>query len=251
MNTDAQNIANARAPERPTPYVMRRDRLAHAAPHIEGVLSDLLAHIQEQGCEVPACPGVTVSTEYVSQVIAQHLHRAGIDQERVSSQTLILYLPAEFDHALEELVTTGPEVLNHTDTALRNNSTYLAWHCGLPGEDVRTDVWVPDNALTFAAFDVWDHRHPERWGWVPVIAMAGDTIAVGGFVVDQYLVCDVQAACMSAQSTMPEEVYSDEELAAAASEASEVGNLPWLYRRLMSGYGVMTLIASVYTCSVG
>ena len=134
---------------------------------------------------------------------------------------------------------------------MRNNSTYLAWHCGLPGEDVRTDVWVPDNSLTYAAFGVWNHQYPERWGWVPVIAIAGDTVAVGGFVVDRYLVCGVQAACMSAESTMPEEVYSDEELAAAEAEATAEGPKPWLYRRCMSGYGALTLMASVYTCTIG
>ena len=87
MNTDSQ------APEQPAPYVIRRDRFAQAAPHIEGVLQDFLAFIEEQGGEMPACPGVTVSSEDVRPLLAQHLSLAGIGQERVSAHTLMLYLP--------------------------------------------------------------------------------------------------------------------------------------------------------------
>ena len=199
---------------------------------------------------MPACPGVTVSSDDVRPLLAQHLSLAGIGQERVSAHTLMLYLPAAFDLAIEELVSMAPEVLNHPDAALRNNTTYLAWHCCLPGEVDGTDVWVPDSALPYATFDVAG-RHPGGWGWVPVIAFAGHTVAVGGFAVDLDFVSGVQAACMSAESTMPEEVYSDEELLVAATEARKVGVKPWLYRRRMSGYGNLTLMASLYNRSVG
>jgi hypothetical protein len=237
------------APEQPAPYLLRRDRLARSAPHIERVLQDFLAFIAAQGGETPACPGLTVPSDDIRPLLTEHLRLAGISPNLVSAQTLFLNLPADFDLALEELVTAVPEVLNHDDISLRNNRTYLAWHCCLPGEGVRTDVWVPDSALT-RAFDV-ACRHPEGWGWVPVIALAGDTVAVGGFAVDLDFVSGVQAACMSAESTMPEDVYSDEELLAAASEARAVGLKPWLHRRCISGYGDLTLMASVYACEVG
>ena len=238
------------APEQPAPYLLRRDRLARAAPHIESVLQHFLAFIEAQGGETPACPGLTIPSDDVRPLLTEHLRLAGISPELVSAQTLILCLPADFDLALEELVTAVPKVLNHDDIALRNNRTYLAWHCCLPGEGVRTDVWVPDSALTHAAFDV-ACRHREGWGWVPVIALAGDIVAVGGFAVDLDFVSGVQAACMSAQSTVPEDVYSDEELLVAASEATALGLNPWLHRRCVSGYGNPTLMASVYARNVG
>jgi len=244
MNTDSQDF------QQPEPFFIRRDLLAKAAPHIERIRDDLLASIKAQGCDAPLSPGVTVSTEYVRPLITHQLRGTCVNKEIVSAQTLILFLPPEFEEVLEDLVNTGPEVLNHPDSDLRDNRTYFSWACTLGGEDARTNVWVANGALPYAMFDSVNFQ-TESWGWVPVIAMAGNSVAVGGFAVDLDFVSGLQAACMSAQSTMPEEIYSADELTAAKEEASFVGLKPWLYRRRMSGYGNLTLLASVYVCVVG
>ncbi len=66
---------------------------------------------------------------------------------------------------------------------------------------------------------------------MPVVMVAGDTVAVGGFVVEEELELGLQAAIMSAQSVLPEEVYSEEELAAAAEQAELNGLKPWIIDR--------------------
>jgi hypothetical protein len=69
------------------------------------------------------------------------------------------------------------------------------------------------------------------WGWVPVVVVAGDAVAVGGFLVDESITLNLQAATMSALYSYPEDAYSKDELRFAAELATVHGLEPWMYAR--------------------
>jgi hypothetical protein len=208
------------------------DRLALKAQtsEIESLRAELLAHIERTEDAIPPCLGHVVNTECVLAALMPHWRRSGIDPTLASTRALIFHLPPEFEPCLSHFAERLPQVFNHPDTSLRCNTTYQGWAVRLPSEPHPIEVWVTEFALDDAIGSAF--IYPDReWGWVPVIALAGDSVAVCGFEVDEVLICCAQAASMNARDTRAEDVYSNEELDAAALKSSEVGLTPWFQGR--------------------
>ena len=208
--------------------------LKSRTPEIEYLRAELLAHIEQTEDAIPPCLGHVINTECVLSVLAPHWKRCGIAQTLASKRTLVFHLPPEFEPRLAAFVEQGPQVFNHPDTSLLCNTTYQGWTVRLPSEQHLIEVWVSESALDDAINSAFIYRKRE-WGWVPVIALAGNWVAVGGFEVDEALICCAQAASMNARDTRAEEIYSDEELTAAAREAERVGLRPWYDGRWETG----------------
>lgn len=234
-------------PKRMRALVMSRKQVASRAFHLEGMLQDFLAYFQNMGKREPACPGVTVKTEDVEPLLTQHWNSQGIRTADVSKQTLVIYLPPQFESDVELLAMCSPMVFNHCNIALRENTTYLGWGYALPGTAAGCEVWVPEFNLNGALGDAYCHVI-QKSRWLSVVMVAGDTVAIGGFHVTDDLIGCAQGSTMSAGSTMPEEVYGPDELSIARKSAALVGLTPWFDRPWVVD-GRTVLAATVLVCT--
>lgn len=206
--------------------VLNRKQVASGAFHFEGMLQDFLAYFQNMGETEPACPGITVKTQYVAPLLTQHWISQGILAADVCAQTLVIYLPPEFESDVALLAMCSPEVFNQCNTALRENATYLGWGYALPGTITGCEIWVPEFNLNSALGEAFCHI-TQKSRWISVVMLAGDTVAFGGFLVTEELIGCAQGATMSAGSSMPEELYGPDELSVASKKAALVGLTPW------------------------
>lgn len=218
--------------ERVSACLMPRAEAALAHPEIENICNDAVAYLSEKRTYLPASIYVVVDTEELRGLLEPHWNAHGIDARDVGPRTLFFYLPSNFNlWAILGMATQPPETFNRPQLDLRNNTTYLGWSARIGSEAGVTVVQVPAGWETSDALSAAFRSTTHEWGWMPVVMVAGDTVAVGGFVVEEELELGLQAAIMSAQSVLPEEVYSEEELAAAAEQAELNGLKPWIIDR--------------------
>ena len=213
--------------------VLERVRVELNHPQIEALWKDALKHLELAGNykPLPASVGVLVDTAYLRSLLENHWEAMDIRADDVAPDTLVLYLPPAFNWAAREMAKQSPEVFNSPQLDLRDNATYLGWNARIAAENQITTVQVEQLS---GMVDAVNHayRYPtHEWGWMPVVIVAGDTVAVGGFVVDEVLLGGLQGASMSTQSCMPEEIYSSEELRIASERAAKHGLKPWVKNR--------------------
>lgn len=226
-----------------------RQHLCSSAPHLEGMLQDLMAHLQERRITRPLCPAITVPTEYLQPVLEPHWEAAGIERRDLSTETLVLYLPSAFESVIGELATTTPTVFNHPSLDFRDVKTYLGWATTLASDKSTTELWVPERPLSEAICAAIRHDEP-RTGWVPVVMCAGQSVAVGGFVVDDDLICSLQATCSCRGGVAPEVIYEPDEIREGHCLALEVGPTPWVYQFWSDADRGTFLAAEVYPCTL-
>ncbi len=201
----------------PTADLYDRLTLKVRALEIDNLRAELIAHIERTEGAIPPCLGHVVNTECVLSVLTPHWNRSSIDSILASKRTLVFHLPREFEPSLASFAEQAPQVFNHPDTSLRCSATYQGWTVFLPNESHPIEVWVNEVALDDAIDSACE------WGWVPVIALAGDSVAVCGFEVDEVLICCTQATSMNARDTREADVYSVEELDGSKKLSAIVG----------------------------
>lgn len=211
------------------PLMQDRRHLAGSHPIFEEMRSDVIRLIKTKGTQMPCSVAVLVAGELLQPTLLQHWQGAGIEAKAVSAQALVVYLPELFAGVAHELVKQ-PEVFNAEQLNLRSNATYLGWSVELPGEDEPTVVQLPEYGLGSVLSDAYDCT-TRGWGWMPVVVVAGDAVAIGGFLVEESLMMGLQGAAISAQSCEPENVYSNDELQRAGELAGIHGLEPWKYAR--------------------
>lgn len=212
------------------PLLQDRKHLAAAHPIFEEMRSGVIRLIKAKDLQMPLSVAVLVAAELLQPTLRQHWLDAGIEPGDVSAQALVVYLPKLFAGVAVEIAMKQPEVFNAEQLNLRNNETYLGWSVDLPGEVEPTVVRLPEYELYSAIQDAY--RYPTfEWGWMPVVVVAGDAVAIGGFLVDESFFMCLQGATMSAQNCKPENVYSENELQRAGELAGVHGLEPWKYAR--------------------
>lgn len=212
------------------PLVQDRRRLAQAHPIFEEMRSDVIQLIKTNGMQMPFGVAVLVARELLEPALREHWQEAGIDANQASAKVLVMYLPELFSGVVHEIATQQPGVVNVEQLNLRNNATYLEWSVGLRGEEEPTVVQLPEYCLSSV---IWDAcRYPTYdWGWLPVVVLTGDAVAIGGFVVEESFMMCLQAASISAQSCKPEVLYSEGELQRGEELAGIHGLEPWRHAR--------------------
>lgn len=229
-------------------FVFERSQLRSRTPFIEGMLQDLMAHLQENQKARPICPAVTAPTEYLRAVLEPHWHASGIEPADVSTETLVLYLPSVFESVIGELAMKCPTVFNYPTLDFRGVTTYLCWMPSLTEEKSATEIWVPERPLSNAISSVFRYDEPQP-GWVPVVMCAGQSVALGGFVVDDEFICGVQAACSCRGNVEPEIIYTPDEIRKGRDLAIEVGPTPWTSQIWSETSWGTFLAAEVYSCT--
>jgi hypothetical protein len=182
--------------------VYRQAQLQAApAPKVRlGSLQRDLAHddlLQEMTAEVASAAAPNLRRRYacVATAVATadyarwFLHDLPLGMPPACAKTLILALPEEFAPILRGLVgtTPWPDVVAAMDGL--DAQPCLAWRCVLP-DDVEVELTVPMRLLSATVYPMGRRNLPN--GWVPVLMVAGDSVAAGGFNVDAVFVARCQ-----------------------------------------------------------
>lgn len=179
---------------------------------------------------MPLSVAVLVDTRLLQSLFEGHWQHVGIEHEDASARALVLYLPETYAFQSVWLATRQPDVINAPQLNLRNNSTYLGWRVDLAGETESTIVRLPVYGLHNVFSETYRYD-THKWGWMPMVVVTGGKVVVGGFLVDESFILGLQAAAMSAQCCVPENVYSKDELKSASEQATVHGLEPWVYAR--------------------
>lgn len=209
------------------PLVLDRRHLAVAHPIFEELRLEVIRHIQAEGAQMPLSVAVLVAVGLLQPTLLQHLQDSGVETKDVSAEALVLYLPKQFAGVAHELATKQPAVFNAELLNLRGAATYLGWSVKLPGEEEPTVVRLPEHGMWGSVLSNAYHYVTRQWSWMPVVVVSGDVVTIGGFLVEESFIMDLQAAAMSSQSCEPENVYSNDELQRADELACVHGLEPW------------------------
>lgn len=139
---------------------------------------------------------------------------------------LVVALPDEFAPSLLELVgqTPCPDAMG--DFIGGHALPYLAWTCRL-ADDSKVNLTVP---MALLATDVYPMgRRRLQPIWVPVLMVAGDTVAVGGFNVDAaWLVRCQYTRHFLRVNREPDQIHLP---AHARQQVERFGLAPWRFGR--------------------
>jgi hypothetical protein len=212
--------------------VLDRAQVALTHPQIENLRAEAMEY-QEEICDKrPTSLGVVYDTKLLRPLLEPHWHSQDLPADDVGPLTLVLYLPSYFGWpVVGKMAAQSPYCRNAPLLDLQCTTTYLTWDVQIPGEAQPTMVQVAVLSGIQGALNA-AHRYPtHNWGWMPIVIVADNTVAVGGFVVDALMMDGLQAASMSAQSHCPEELYSKEEIRQAGERAAKDGTSPWVNDR--------------------
>ncbi len=133
-----------------------------------------------------ACVAAAVATADYAQWL---LHDQPLGIPPACAKTLILALPKEFSPTLRGVVgtTPWPDVVTAMDGL--DPQPCLAWRCVFP-DDAEVELTAPMRLLAADIFPMGRRSAPNVW--VPVLMVAGDSVAVGGFNVSAVLAARCQ-----------------------------------------------------------
>jgi hypothetical protein len=209
------------------PVAIMHDRAGLAARTCEleelifGAKLSVLARYSAQFLAI----GCTADVDPYASLLNQYYAANGIPAASACSRLLVIELPKAFETKIAAMVVQEPQVFNDVDADLQTSNTYLSWTTSMAaGEDGiavqnAMEVRVHENDLNAEmniACGIVHASSEAVWCWVPVVMVAGQKVAVGGFACDEAFVAGLQAATMSAQSYSPHDVYTPAELEIAA-----------------------------------
>ncbi|MBV8618020.1 MAG: hypothetical protein JOY84_04080 [Curvibacter sp.] len=175
---------------------------------------------------IPAAFGYVADTGRLMALLRDDLWSRGIQAHQVAPLAVVLELPMDLEPLLGTLFALQPQVLNRHTLDKQQNDTYLAWGCE-PAGQTPVELMVTWASIADAALSA--SRAYSSWGWLPLVVRSGYTNAVTGIVVDESFELAIQATTDSARSYRPSQVWTDEDLEAAARQAQHHGLRPWVH----------------------
>lgn len=153
---------------------------------------------------------------------------------------LVLNLPGAFEPCLAGLVQQKPKLFNLDSLNRMSSETLYGWHCILP--DGRPFcLMVPDNTLQNSdLLRIHNADYTEdRVVFVPVVMVAGNSVASGGFWYDADDELEGQGAAMSSNNYRPYRLWDAATREASARQAEQVGSsTPWVIRPWRDEQGI-------------
>jgi len=138
-------------------------------------------------------------------------------------RALVLLLPDEHEAHLQVLLQQIPALRLHPDIDLRQQEAYISWSTGC-GQPPQT-VWVEAKPV------MADLRANERLMGLPnlpVVLVAGQSVAVGEYIAERAWVDDLQSGINAAAVPPPASAAA---LQAAQEKAQKYSARPWLFMR--------------------
>lgn len=207
------------APEVPVRLSSRRAFLA-AFPSLAAVLEAAPPHPVTGDC-------LAVHLRHVASLLYAPHHKAA---EQVKGAVPLFRLPAVFEPHLAALAACSPDVVIEHTLGLQEAHCLAEWS-SRPVSGTKLLLWMDHHVLGhILSQGGWDYRCPWPGLWQPVIMMAGETVAIGGFWKDDDLMDALQVYAMSTQGYFAEEHYSPEDIEQAQARAQSHGATPWCHR---------------------
>lgn len=211
---------------KPRAIILDRARTKEIEPRIDNLLVELQRVCADLGKPNPYYSGFLLETNSYTDFLSAYWGAQGINEKSASQNTIFIYLPGEFEPIISNLVLQQPGAFVQPDIDLMNQWVYFGWSCELDDSSLPCELWVEEGILHSAISDYFTIYEVRR-DWMPVVMVAGESVAIGGFAVDDNIAFDAQAASMSTQSLKPQEIYSNDELVSAARHAKKIGLSPW------------------------
>ena len=216
------------------PLVLSRTAIALEHPAIAKIYESTFEFVNFDPALPHPCVMALTPTSEFKHLLEPHWKSLGLEAEDVGAKCLVLNLSSGLGGAEAAFAGQRPTVFNTRDLDLIRNETYLGWSACLPGETELTTIQVQLDLKLWDVFWDLDQRKPQRWGWMPMLVIGRDTVAVGGFAVDEDWMVWAGLKQMNA-SHQSVDLFCDAELEAAAASAETHGDQPWLYRRWHDG----------------
>lgn len=220
--------------EKAQPLVLSRAAIALEHPAIAKIYKSTFEFVNFDPALPHPCVAALTPTSEFRPLLEPHWKSLGLEAEDVGTACLVLNLSSGLGGAEAALAAQRPTVFNTRDLDLINLGTYMGWSACLPGETELTTVQVQVGSNLNCALRDMARKLPQRWGWMPIVVVGRDTVAVGGFAVDEPWL-ELAGRMQMNTSHHAVEVFCKAELAAAAAAVQTDGSQPWLYRRWRDG----------------
>ncbi|NYT62734.1 hypothetical protein H0A66_10460 [Alcaligenaceae bacterium] len=149
----------------------------------------------------------------------------GLKLEELRGTALVLSLPAVFEPVLPEVISQEPHYMNTTTLDLMHCLSVARW------STEKYEFKILLNALydTVTSDARYEHEfHLDPATPIPIVMLAGDSVAIGGFYVDDDWLCVLQGQGAGAGSNWRPFLHYDEiDIAQASVEAKKHGLFPW------------------------
>ena len=188
-----------------------------------------------------ACVAAVVATADYAQWL---VHDQPLGMPPACGKTLILALPEEFAPTLPGVVgtTPWPDVVTAMDGL--DPQPCLAWRCVFP-DDAEVELTAPMRLLAADIFPMGRRSAPNVW--VPVLMVAGDSVAVGGFNVSAVLAARCQRMRLFLRVNTPGGDSPCVPDRRTRLQVERVGLAPWKFGRFRdSGNGREYLMATAW-----
>lgn len=216
------------------PLVLSRAAIALEHPAVAKIYESTFEFVNFDPALPHPCVAALTPTSEFKHLFEPHWKSLGLEAEDVGTECLVLNLSSGLDGAEAAFAEKRPDVINTRDLDLIGMGSYLGWSACLPGETELTTIQVQLAWKLNCVFVDLEQKEPKRWGWMPMVIIGRNSVAIGGFAVDeQWLLW--MGHMQSYTSHRRIDLYGKAELEAAAAFAQAHGNQPWLYRRWWNG----------------
>lgn len=207
MSASSNILYFSRNSKIPRALVSSREVLIEKFPSLYCVFSTIIPDKHPNQTSSPRCVGSLVGTRYVDDFLEEHWDYQQIERSFVADKSLIIDLPDEFEPVLEQLVIAIPEVETCIEPGLLERVVCFRWTCYLPGESVATRIHVASRHLPDIMFGV--PVKPEN-GWISLVMISGNTVAVGGFIASESLIRTTDKALFRLRDESNRTLQSDD-----------------------------------------
>jgi len=139
-----------------------------------------------------------------------------------SGAALVFYLPQIHEAFAAGIAEQKPDFSNETSSSLKYMASKFSWSYGYDKGQLTVSIY-DSAALRAIKYHSPDHSTGTKTGsFTPVVVIAGRTVAIGGFWVDERDDIGFQATGVTSVNYSEHEIFSEEELRRAREESSSI-----------------------------
>lgn len=176
----------------PRALVSNRARLKVKFPTTHRILFTSIPDRVPNRISSSRCEGSIIENDLLEEFLEEHWDYQRIDRSFISPEALLINLPDEFEPALSKLVISIPDLEICIEPRTQHLEECLCWTCYLPGESIASHIHVGYHRLPYIMFP--EPHSKSDIGWVPLVMVSGNTVAIGGFVASASLIEGAYAA---------------------------------------------------------
>lgn len=214
----------------PSVLVLERSQVLRSHPELLEACDEQQINLTRHYGKPTLSTGFFVYKESLGTLLNPHWLSLGISDEDSHEDVMVVVLPDNLSGIASQMARLQPSARNDIDYDLTNNSTYLYWTIQEGLDSQVTTIQMEKNNLIRNNIDHLFRYETHEWGWFPLLVICGEKVYVGGFVVDDELICNLQGLHMSINTYDPHDWYSGNDLEQARIAAKKLGKRPWVHQ---------------------